>query len=622
MPRKETGESARRDIISRRRLLASGATTVAVGLAGCSEDSNPGDSNESNGDGTGNGDGNGGGGGGGGGGTSGPIVDEAFTTFSNADPGNSHYNFYNPAKYAGALNNLIHNQLWRYNGKTGEWHDRIGQELSSDGKSASFTVNSDYKWRDGKSVTATDIEKQLTLEQYIDYPIWSFIDEVNAPDDQTIELTLKDSYDIGVLHEIVNRFIVVKRGSEYDNWLTKFEDAGGKSGREQVKKDFQTWTYAKDSNDPVSNGPYKVGQAGSGRFMLERNENFPYKTNIPNYELRHTTSDQQIWQLATSDKLDGAGIFAAPSDIQNEFPSHLKQLTLPAFSIYSPMWQYDSPIWGKREARQAFAFLIDRKLVDQNINPRHETLDRVTGYTKSIADQVLDDGFLGKLTNYGVESKPEKAAEKFREAGFSKDGGQWMTEDGNKVKLQWMGPSFPGSIGFAETLGQVLPDFGIEFEKVILAAPQWISRRQKGNFDLTFNNLGGGPHPYFFANTTLQSTRSAFGNPPRETVELPPVGKPDGQPQEMDLTQIVQDITTATDEQALSEAAKKYSWYFNQELPDNPLTESAYPTYVSTDAWQIPSVDDDIMFIRSPYQQLLRETDGDSDQALIQGKPK
>ena len=607
MPRKETGESARRDIISRRRLLATGATTVAIGLAGCSGDSDTGDGNGTNG-------------GGGGGGSS--VVDDAFTTFSNAEPGNSHYNFYNPAQYAGALNDLIHNQLWRYNGKTGKWHDRIGKELSIDGTTATFTVDTNFKWSDGKSVTATDIKKQLTIEKYIDYPVWSFVDSVSAPDDKTIELGLKDSYDIGVLHEILNRYVVFKRGSKYDEWLSKFEDAGSEDERGSVKEDFQTWTYAKSSNDPVSNGPYKVGQVGSGRWMLDRNEHFPYKTNIPHYELRHTSSDQQIWQMATSDTLDGAGIFAAPKNVQQEFPSHFKQLTLPAFSIYAPMWQYDSPVWGKREARQAFAYLIDRKLVDQNINPRHETLQRITGYTKSIADQVLDSGFVDSLTDYGVESKPDKATQKFEEAGFTKEGGQWKTEDGQNVKLQWVGPSFPGSIGFAETLGQVLPEFGIKFEKVILAAPQWISRRQKGNFDLTFNNLGGGPHPYFFANATLQTTRSAFGNPPRETVELPPVGKPDGEPQEMDLTKVVQDITTASDKQALSEAAKKYSWYFNQELPDTPLTESAYPTYISNDAWEIPSLNDDVMFIRAPYQQLLRETEKNSDQALIQAKTK
>lgn len=591
----EAGSSDKALVYRRQVLQASGASVVAIGLAGCQ-------STTSDGGGNGN------------------LADDTFTTFTNADPTNSHYNPYNPTQYAG-MRDYLYNMLWRYNGRTSEYHPRLGKKLSIDGKTATITLDTAYKWADGKQVNATDLVMQLTLEKHIEMGIWDFITDVKETDKQTVELSLKEEYNPDVFREVVNRYVQVKRGSEYEDWLNKFQNAGDKKQREQVGTDFQTWKYAQESNDPIANGPYTVGQTSSNKFVLDKNDQFPFETNIAHFEFMRSSSDQQTWQRIITNRIDGTGILAVPKSTRKEFPDSMKKISLPAFGCYSPMWQFKSPVWGKRAARQAFTFFLDRKLVDQNINPRQSPLPYITGLTTSQTEKRLDQGFVdNQLTQYGTKSKPEKAAEKMREAGFTKQGKWWVDGNGKPIQLRWVGPKFPGSIGFSKTLEQTLPGFGIKYKPTLLAAPQWISRRKNQDFDLTFNYIGGGPHPYFFLEAVIQSTRSKFGNWPRKTVDLPPVGQPDGQQQSVNIQEVLTSMVEAKDEGTLKQATKQYAWYLNQELPVSPMTEAKYPVNMSYDDWKLPKADADVMGIRSPIHQLLRETEEGSNKTLLQAK--
>ena len=604
--------------LSRRRLLQVGGATVATGLAGCQGGGEETTTTTDSG-----GDGNGGDGDGGNGGGGGTPVDDTFSTFTGANPTNSHYNPYNPAQYAG-MKNVLYNQLWRYNGRTGEWHPRIGKELSIDGTTATVKIDTSYKWAsDGKPVNADDLMLQIQLEKYLGMPMWNYIEGAKKVDSETIELEMSQEVNPTIFRQAINVHVQTKRGSEFQNWLKKMEEAGGEEARKQVVTEFQKWNYAKDSDDPVSNGPYSVKQAASSRWVLEWNKHFPTETNIPKFEFISSGSDQQHWQKFIGDRLDGAAILAVPESTRKQFPDHIKQIELPAMACYSPMFNFDNPVWGKRPARQAFAYLLDTKLVDRNINPRHSPLPYLSGLTTAQTQKNVGEDWVSQnLTNYYPESKPDKAAEKMKEAGFSKEGGKWMDENGDPITLEWVGPKFPGSVGFSETLSQVLPQFGIEYTGTLLAPPQWISRRKQENYDLTFNYIGGGPHPWYFLSAILTSTRSQFGNWPRETVKLPPIGKPDGELQEVDIKGILQQMVQTKDDAKLKELTRQYAWYVNQEIPVMPMTEAKWLSWMSYDDWKIPEPGADVMGIKSPIHQLYRETEEGSDQALIQAKTK
>jgi len=620
--------------VSRRKVLEiSAGTALTVGLAGCGSDGDGGDGSDSGDGGNGSDSGDGGDGSDGGdgddGGTatddsstpSGDPVDPRFTTFSNASPDTSHYNPYNPSQYAGSVEALLYENLWEYNARTGEFRSRLAEELSIDGQTAEVSLNTNFKWAsDGSQVTATEVAKQIRLEQYVDYPVWSFISGVEAVDDGTLQLELEESYNPNIFRQTLNRRIFFKEGSEYASWLEDFNNASTDE-QESLASEFQKWTYASDSDDPVANGPYTLADTSSSKFILEWNENFPYKSNISEYELNNVESDQQTWQMVISGELDGSGNLAVPSNISEQFPDQFHQLQIPANGLYSPMFQFDNPVWGKRAARQGYAYLLDRELVDRNINPRHATLPYVSGLDPGVTQQILGEDWVSStLTDYGTGSQPEKAAEKFREAGFSKQNGEWVDENGETITLHWLGPQFPGSVGFDETLSQLLPEFGINYESTLVAAPEWISQRQNEEFDLTFNYIGGGPHPYYFLQAAIQTTRSQFGNWPRETVQLPPIGEPDGSQSEVNLQETLQQMLSTSDDSQLTDLTKQYSWYLNQELPVAPMTFVKTVPTMSYDDWNAPEPDADIMGTGAPCWDLLRETEEDSQWTRLQAK--
>jgi len=639
MAHEDSRDGTADEIYTRRRLLeASGATALAMGIAGCGGSS--GDQTSGETDATADGDTTTGGttakepaggttaeGTAGDGTTAsdaaslGEPVDPQFNLVTGANPTNSQFNYFNPANYAG-FNDLLYNLLWRYNWRTGEYHARIGTNYSLDGTTLTFDINTDYKWAsDGEPVTATDVRKQLLLEQFINDPVWNYISEVSKDGEETITIELQREYNPDLVRALIgqDRYIVVKRGSIYDDWLGRLQDASSDSERTEIADEFQTTSLFTDNKNPVANGPYTIGSTTASEWTLERNENFPYRTNVSQMVLAQSPSNSDAWQRMIGDELDGSGILAVPSNIQQQLPDNFVKLSLPAAGTYAPMFNFDTQ-WGSRPARQAFTYLMDRELVDQNVNPRLEALQRVTGLTYDLAQKVLGESFIeDSLTNYGIESQPEMAAQVLRDAGYEKPNDQWMTPEGEPLTMTWVGPSFPGSTGYSQTLKQLLPDFGIEYEGVILSPPQWISRRQEENYDHSFNYIGGGPSPFFFMSAVITSTRSALGNWPRETVELPPVGEPDGDPTEFDLQAILQQITTATSDEPLAEATRRYSWYINQELPVTQLASAAYPVYMTNDDWEFPSPDADVMGLRSPYHQLLRETEEGSDVALLQG---
>lgn len=592
--------------LSRRRLLQGSGGALAIGLAGCLGDGDGngnGDNNDGNGDESGNG------------GDSSGQSDEApvFSTPVNANPNDSHYNPYNPGQYVGL--GVIVDPLFQYNWFTGEYHGRIGENLEVDGTTATLELNPDMSWANGDAVVAEDLITQLRLEEYIGEGVWNFIESVTEVDETTLEIELTEAFNPDVVIGIMNGELVAKRDGEFADWLQRFEE----DDEDAVLEEWAEFRYAADSHDPDSNGPYVIQDTEEGRWVLEPNEHYPVETNIHREELV-VGGDQEIWQLMISERIDGRVLQAVEESVAGQIPDWLHQIDIPIADGLAPMWNMHNPVFAKREFRQAMAYLISREEVERNVNPRHTPVENVTGLTNGMADIWLSDDFIDTLNDYGMQSKPDMAEQKMEEAGFSKEGDQWMDENGDPIVVEWTSPPWPGGIGVGETLRATLPEFGIEFDSRTLEPPQFFSGRADLDYDFAFNALQGGPHPFFFAENVFDAPTTEQAGFETETVELPPKGEADAEPESFDLQEMFRALARETDEEALTEHVEEYAWYFNQELPYFQLTSAIAPSFIASHEWEIPDLADDVMGLLGPATELFRESQPDSNQARIQPK--
>jgi peptide/nickel transport system substrate-binding protein len=573
-------------------MLQASAGATALGLAGCF-------------------------GGGGGGGS----ADGTFRAPINSSAGEVHYNPYNTGQYVGNLSNLIWDWLFQYNYKTGEWHNRIGQDLQVDGTSATLTLNSNYAWMDGDAVTAEDVVTQLQLENHINYPIWNYIDGAEVADDTTVELSLQEETNPDVFLQVLNREIHVKRDGEFADWVDQFENAGSDDERESIREEFLQFRYAEDSDNPMANGPYKIDAEQEGQWILTQNENYPIESNVTTYEKLSVGGDQDIWSQMIANEIDGRVNQAVSSDVMDQIPDSLHRIEIPTFGGVAPMFNFRHPVFGTREFRQAMMFLVDRNTVEQNVNPRHTAVGQISGFNDGFAQNWLSQDFIeNTLTTYGPESKPDRAEEKMREGGFEKQDGQWLDTNGEPISLSWMSPPWPGGIGVSQTFEQILPDFGIEYESRTVEPAQFFSARSNGDFQFGFNALAGGPHPYFYAQDVLENPKTSHSAHPTDEVELPPIGEPDGSTETVNLNEMISGMTVNESREQIMDHVRQYAWWFNQELPYFKLTDATLASYISSDGWDIPDPDDDVMYVPGPAQQLFKESEEGSNQARIQAE--
>lgn len=584
--------------ITRRRLLELGGTATVVGVAGCLSDGDGGAGNQS--------------------------TSSVFNAhFGRAKPSEVHFNMFNPTGTLTEGHNSPQQVLWdslmQYNVETKKWTNRLLSDFSVDGTTVTLKIDSAYSWANGDPVRAQDLVTQLRIAKYIEYPIWNIITEANAADERTAELTLAKESNAKIVRQLTNRTLYVKH-SEYKQWLEDFDKASTTEQENDVAAELQKWEYAPvgSGKKPATNGPYKIDNIGSTKITLTRNENYPVNTNIPTYEFEYLPNNSDSATIA--DKLDGLAMGAPKKQVSDKYPDHFKKVEIPEFGASALHIQHDHEMLGNKHVRQAIAYLADTKRVAENSNPRIRPLKTTAWMSESQAQNWLGDQH-NAYTQYGPEAKPDKAAAKMEQAGFTKEGGTWTDSNGKSYSFQIQTPDWGAPLAVAQTLADQLSDFGIEASVRQLEASAWISNYESGDFTLRGGYFGGGPHPYSayssFTGTTMQAA-----NIPMQ-VELPPIGNPSGQTSSFDVAKNITSLVTTLEEEKSKQIASKLAWYINQFLPGIPLTNGVVLSWYTTDEWTFPSPDEDAsMYLTHPINQMLKESKEGSDQAKLQAKTK
>lgn len=586
--------------VSRRRFLTSTGVAGAIGLAGCSGENSP--------------EGSGGNGGGSGGPTPAlsPKVDQTFRTWEWVNPAERYT--WNPWAQSGYVRidsnvgRLMFEKLAFYNYETQSYEPWIAKDWTIEEDKAVITLDQEFKWSDGDRFSADDLLVKYQMDKNIyregSWDNHPYIGSVESKGSDTFQINLSTpaNKDLFKLNELVQRFGT--KGSVYKPHLEKLENAS-KDEFESVRKSI---TGGGDSKgliieDPPVPGPWKLKAKKSSQYELEPNEHYKHadKINFTKAVSVFYGSDQKKWQALKTGNLSGSPELSVPPQVKEQFPDFIKQATKPCWCGLTLMFQFDHPLYSQRGVREAFAWLLNRQKIVQNMGSETHILIEIPSGLKQDAMSGYEKGYLGDLaskfqTYAPKSSKTEKATSLLEGVGFTKENGKWIQPDGKPWKITIKTASQGFWTTFAQAVSSQLKDFGIDAQvKSQDNSTYWGTTFANGDYNVAVNWSGGwNPHPWFTFNDDFisswqhpgQNYPGPVGSDEEFIVEVPmPVGDPNGDPQKVDLKKLVDGIQTASSAEKERELVQKVAWVYNQDLPKIPYGVRLQQMWNNTNDW-------------------------------------
>jgi ABC-type transport system substrate-binding protein len=352
----------------------------------------------------------------------------------------------------------------------------------------------------------------------------------------------------------------------------------------------------------VTNGAWTLSEIrGSQEIVLEPNEHWRNadEVNFDKVIFEYMPEDQRTRASIQSDNVDFAQLNLRTDEIEG-LPGSYKQKTLPSNGGgYSLEWDHSHPAFGQREVRQAVQYALNTKQIAKNV---HETLKEpimTPGGDAFAIDAVVDDSWINNLQKYPQNT--DKAASLMEEAGCSKQGGTWVDPEGNEMSFEL--PTANETTRTEQTVASQLSDFGINLQVQPYDAATYDEKWLNEEFTVfqSGSNIGTG----FFTNISSSISKTAakgawfrtrnwwsedkiedaiskYGFQGEDsawvagdytafedlTVEMPPIGQPDG---DLEEWQVLYELWQGGKAADTLERHKKAFWFTNWWMPGNPL---------------------------------------------------
>ncbi len=334
-------------------------------------------------------------------------------------------------------------------------------EWSNDGKSLTFTLRQGVKWSDGRPFTADDVA--FTFDTMKTYPELnkSALDvagaKVLAPDKVRIDFTTT-SY--AKLFNIAgSSAIVAKHLFEKENPVT--------------------FTNPK----PVGTGPYKLSKFSAQLYEMVKNDAYwqPGKPQVPTLKFPAYTANA-VQNALQQGELDWAGAFVP--DIQKIFvqgkPDQNK-FFFPPEGVVNLLPNLTNPVLAKPEVRQAISLAVDRDKLVQIAERGYTHVAHPTTVTMPGGEAYLPPEYKDAAFKVDVE----KAKELLKGV------------DPAKLSFTLLVPSpFTDWVNCAQLIREDLAKVGIKVETRGVAFADWVSKVNKGDYDLSIRGADVGPTPY------------------------------------------------------------------------------------------------------------------------------
>jgi peptide/nickel transport system substrate-binding protein len=487
----------------------------------------------------------------------------------------------------------------KYYPANGEWVPNIIDSYEADGTSWTFNINTDFTWHnDGSSVTAEDFITTYYLKGTVtNIGHWQYFENQSAPDESTWEVELNQQLNPDLfLNILFSRYRILDFPTSYwrEDWeqpLRNAREDGDDALEQQLLNEMSDHLW----NPPFGNGPFEHDRVQGSTTYCTKYEDYPYADQINFDEMSFTvhSGDQQLTADMVNNRLDGR--YGGGRDLvqtaRDNGAEGWEYRTAQSTSLSAMAFNLQNEQWAHRGLRQAMAYLTPTDRVREAINPGNTPAGYPTvGMPGSILeryfnpDEILEDYMPGSVAT-------DEATRELEAAGFTQDGGTWMTPDGENVQVnQIVQSDNSDTISAFQIVNDVLGDFGFETNLQTLENTAYYAQLRNNEFEVAhpgFNVRDGIPYNGF--NWSLSESVSAFTGLPTE-VELPEVGDVNGDmAMTITLSEELAALAAAQEESVVNEQTTRLAWTLNQLVPKVAI--GGYGTSgvpITTDEWNWP----------------------------------
>ena len=341
-------------------------------------------------------------------------------------------------------------------------------------------IRDGVKWSDGEPFSAEDVAFTFNVKRKhraLDTrDSWGYLNEVVATSDTIVKFEFKRIYVPG-FDALATQSIVAKH-----IWNT-IDDP------------------VKYSNpNPVGTGPFtEIIRFDSQLWELGKNPNYWQKGKPQINKLIFPTypSNEQVTLALLSGNLDWAGAFIPAVDrvfVSKDTEHHKYWFPLTGHTTFLHTNTKD-PILSDVRVRKAISYAIDRELVVKVGMYNYTEPAHVSGVSGPMSK--WHSPYLNQREDWTVYD-PVKANMLLNDAGFNKDEtGLRYTQDGLPLELDIIIVSgWSDWIRSAQVVSQNLKNVGIKAKVKTYDFGAWISRMQKGEFELAIGWAEKGTTPY------------------------------------------------------------------------------------------------------------------------------
>ncbi len=376
----------------------------------------------------------------------------------------------------------IHEPLFIYNSMTANWVPwlAVNYKWNSDNTVLEMQTRKNVFWSDGKPFSAKDVAFTTQIKKKFKAldtrNSWEYLDKVTAINDSVVQYKF-NRVNVPGFDALATQAIVPKHIWEKVEDPVKFLNP-----------------------DPVGTGPFtEILRFDNQIWELGKNKNYWQKGKPHVEKLVFPTfpSNEQVTLALNSGKLDWAGAFipAVERVFVEKNPEHHKYwfpLTGHTTFLYT---NTKDKLLNNVEIRKAISYAIDRELVVKVGMYDYTEPASVTGVSGPMS--VWHSPEIEKIEDWTKYSR-EKASKIFEKQGFKLNKkGYRLYPDGTPIELEIIIVSgWSDWIRSAQVVSQNLNKIGVKTKVKTYDFGAWISRMQKGDFQLSIGWTEKGSTPY------------------------------------------------------------------------------------------------------------------------------